>query len=725
MSARAKFTETGRLAAWDRLRRQPLERLNRARWARALRDGMVWLLPYFMLWSAALLAGELLRIRESTQALAALLQAMATILRDLMPLVIWGTMGAMAALQHGLPRTPVAFVCVACGAMSQFALQREFGTSVMAWHVTVAMLAPFALVWLIEWFEQQHWARLAPQSSMAGRNVVDSLNLVLPSLVAIVVCTVAALAAAHGIHWVLQRLPELPIPVHSPEWSAMLYVWGNSVLWFFGIHGYYALLPLLDNLPTVSSTPSQLLSQTFLGTFVFIGGSGSTFSLIVALLWRSRYRPYRIVAFGSLVPALINVNELLLFGLPVILNPTLLLPFVLAPTANLILALLATDAGWVSLAVTNVPFNSPVPFNAMLATGGDWHAIALQLTNVTVGALIYAPFISRRETRAHGLADTRQHAGAPALQALDTDYVQRREEANHAMDDPVRRLNERDSEALFKRRWADRGITDFDFELFFQPKVDPSRGQVTGCEALLRLHDGQGKQVEPGRFLPELERAGLLKDVDLWVMHAAVRQIAQWQEAGITVLPIAVNVSADSLMDLRAVARLADEARKASGLICVELTEGALLSDQQVVVQALDSLRGAGCRVDIDDFGTGYSALSYLHRFQVDGIKIDRSFTTALQHERGRVVFAELCAMAARLHLYLTIEGLEEAWQLSHLPRDVPLAVQGFYYAPPLRAQQYLAFIQQPIKDPLAWTSHPSLPRGAPGVTSPSQETGE
>jgi len=312
--------------------------------------------------------------------------------------------------------------------------------------------------------------------------------------------------------------------------------------------------------------------------------------------------------------------------------------------------------------------------------------VLLQVANVALGAVIYWPFVARWVRQAG------TPVAVPPLHAIDTEYSRRAEEASFRMDDPVRELNE---SAAAATRLNDRlrALDDHDFVLYYQPKVNPQTGQVMGSEALLRLVSSTGAIVSPGAFLPDLERAGLMKDVDQWVARAAAEQLERWRQSGEVLLPVSVNVSADTLMDLQAVHQLAREVSRQPGLIDLELTEGAFLSDQQIVSQALEALGAAGARLDIDDFGTGFSSLSYLYRFKVDGIKIDRSFTSALAYVRGREVFSQLCAMARRLNLRLVVEGVEEAWQLRHLPEDVNVSVQGFLFARPMPADQFQAYV--------------------------------
>ncbi len=655
--------------------------------ARAIRDGMLWLLPYLMIWTAVLIVDESLQHMAPEAAEASRWGAIATALRELLPLAIWGSIGAVRAIQWYLPRAAVAFACVAYGLLVQQLLARH-GEWARQFLIVFSVLGPVLLVPVIGRLRQLRWTRLSFQATQAGENVSEVLNLVIPTLLAAILLAVtveavgtaisAIPAGAGGLDWV-RGMPAVVVGV--------IYCVLNTALWGVGVHGYYALLPLFEVLP-VAPAAADPVTRSLLGAFVFLGGSGATASLIGALLLASRSRKHRMVAAASILPALFNINELLLFGLPLILNVRLYLPLLLAPLANLMVTYVVMRLGWVPPVSVDLPFNTPIGLNAFVGTEGSVSAILLQLCNLALGVAIYVPFVIAWERRAgRGVGN----AEAPILRALDTSFSRREEEAGFLLDDPV---------GVTQRKWLEKRMldarlmkyADLEFMLYYQPKVDPLSSRVTGCEALLRLVDGDGNIQLPGDFLNDLDKAGLSREVDEWVMQAAVAQLSDWLAAGREVPCVAVNVGVASLMDPATVSRLAGLAAPYPGRLVVEITEQALLADEAQVEWALGTLRAAGLKIHIDDFGTGYSSLSYLHRFDVDGIKIDRSFTISLHSERGRRVFSAMCGLAEQLGLSLVVEGLEDHWQLELLPVQSDLSVQGWYYAKALPPDAFLDY---------------------------------
>lgn len=659
-----------------------LNRWVQSHQARAVRDGMLWLVPYLMLWSSFVALAEWSRFQGWDHWLLQSVASTAFGLRELLPLAMWGAIGSMLALHWQLPRVAVASVCAAVGLLAaQMMHWRQPG--LLGLSVPLAMLGPLFLVPVMVHISRQLAPRWGHAGHAAGPNVGDVLALVLPAVLAtllfmsglaLLLVAVSALPAV-GLLEALRSAPTAFI--------ALLYGVLNSVLWFLGVHGYYMLLPLLELIPATANAQTAL-TPALLGAFVFIGGSGGTASLVLAILLLSGNRKHRLLAVVSLAPAAFNVNELLLFGLPLIMNRALFWPFLLVPAVNLGVLLLALSFGWVHGVGVNAPFNSPLFLNAMLVCQEPHAALALQCFNLALGAALYACFLRRYEGRLRTDA-------AITLKTLETCYARHREEAALKLDDPVSQAVSADADrrALKSRLQAwDQG----DLELHYQPKVNPATGRVTGCEALLRLNLGGGRVLCPSEFLEDLSRAGLMKSLDHWVLVSVIEQMNEWWEDGRPGLGVSVNLSVDTLADAPAMKSLVALIARCRGPLIFEITEQSLVSHEEQTRTAIESIRQAGARVHIDDFGTGYSSLSYLHRFDIDGIKIDRSFSQALDTERGRKVFANLCGLAQDLNLCLVVEGLEASWQLSHLPANPQLTVQGWIYAGALPPATFVAF---------------------------------
>jgi diguanylate cyclase (GGDEF)-like protein len=236
------------------------------------------------------------------------------------------------------------------------------------------------------------------------------------------------------------------------------------------------------------------------------------------------------------------------------------------------------------------------------------------------------------------------------------------------------------------------------FELHYQPKVDTRTGIVRSAEALIRwVHPNRGL-VSPAEFIPLAEECGLIGAIGEWVIREACRQARAWQDEGVPTLRISVNLSASQFRE----AGLVDSIRRALddvGLLAcyleVELTESAVMSDPEQSVAILEQLSAMGVLVSVDDFGTGYSSMSYLRRFPIDKLKIDRVFINeiASRAEDASIVRA-IVSLAHSLSLKVVAEGVETTAQLDFLKTAGCDEYQGYHYSRPLPADQFQRLIR-------------------------------
>lgn len=206
--------------------------------------------------------------------------------------------------------------------------------------------------------------------------------------------------------------------------------------------------------------------------------------------------------------------------------------------------------------------------------------------------------------------------------------------------------------------------------LAFQPIFAMTSGELVGFEALLRLHDGELGAISPAEFIPLAEEAGLIVDIGTWAMEEACRTAAQWPSH----LVVAVNLSPAQFQSGTLVATIR-RALQRHGLpayrLEIEITEGTLMADSELVRNHLRMLRDMGVGVALDDFGAGYSSLSYLCRYPISKLKIDRSFTAAMAGSTAaRNVLHAIVKLGHGLGLTVTAEGIETERQLAAL-RDM------------------------------------------------------
>ena len=247
--------------------------------------------------------------------------------------------------------------------------------------------------------------------------------------------------------------------------------------------------------------------------------------------------------------------------------------------------------------------------------------------------------------------------------------------------------------------------------LHFQPQFTVACRSVVGYEALLRWHRRGAAAVSPAEFIPLLEENGRIVAVGEWVLERACEQLARWRADGQTALRMAVNLSARQLSNrglVDCVRRCLMNYALPPECVELELTETVLMDDFSRASAILGDLRGLGVRLTLDDFGTGYSSLSYLSRFDVDCLKIDRSFIHQVDSDRERaLITSAIVTLGHHLGLEVVAEGVETNEQLAFLTTTNCDLVQGFLLGRPAEASQFGADASRPpaIREPLVRAS--------------------
>ena len=235
------------------------------------------------------------------------------------------------------------------------------------------------------------------------------------------------------------------------------------------------------------------------------------------------------------------------------------------------------------------------------------------------------------------------------------------------------------------------------FELHLQPQVALDNGRVVGAEALLRWTHPELGVIEPDRVIPIAEESGQILALGDWVLVRAIELMAQWKRDGMGGLRMAVNLSARQCHGRELLPRL-DALLASAGvdpaLLELEITESAAMHDPEHTRYLLRQLRERGVNVAIDDFGTGYSSLSYLKLFAIDRLKIDRGFVTDIESDpNDAAIVTATIGMAHAMGLAVLAEGVETAAQRNFLRLHRCDEAQGFFFARPMPAAQFRAFV--------------------------------
>jgi cellobiose PTS system EIIC component len=473
-----------------------------------------------------------------------------------------------------------------------------------------------------------------------------------------------------------------------------------QVLWLLGIHGPNLLFSLEDGvfvpalLANMHATlwhqfPPEIFTKTFFDCFTRIGGSGSTLCLIVAVLVAGRDGGTRRLCLFALIPAFCNVNEPLMFGIPLVLNPTYAVPFLVVPLVQTLTAYGATVAGWMPHTAIPLIWTTPALFSGYVATG-DVSGVVMQAFNLALGIAIYLPFV-RWSDRMR--ADQGQRAMTRLLHVAEATAPAQPERKCLGAAGPEGDLAET---LAYDLGYALRRGTGLYLE--YQPQIDTDTGRVVGVEALLRwLHPSFGRVPPPitvalAEDLDDVDRLGQ------FVLEETCARRAAWRGTADDTLVACINVTPRQLLE----ARFADDV-----IACIarhdlqprqielEITESTVLSPHTAALGAVQRLRAHGVRVAIDDFGMGHTSLRYLREFPVDTIKIDRSFTLAGSDDVNDHIVRSIVDLSRSLGITTVVEGVETSEQLDRFRALGCTVVQGYLFCRPITADACLAFIRR------------------------------
>lgn len=227
-------------------------------------------------------------------------------------------------------------------------------------------------------------------------------------------------------------------------------------------------------------------------------------------------------------------------------------------------------------------------------------------------------------------------------------------------------------------------LTNNEFLLYFQPKLDLQTGKITSCEALIRWQK-DGHLISPMSFIPIAEETGIIIPIGRWVIEQSCKILQEWQNKYNYSIPIAINVAPQQFADANLVSDIKQMALNYQiqpQLLEIEVTETSLMNDIELAINKLEQLKSAGFGIAVDDFGTGYSSLLYLQRLPITTIKIDRCFISNLPD--NNVIASTILMLGRQLNLTIVAEGVENKSQLDWLKKNKCQIGQGFYFSQPL-----------------------------------------
>ena len=453
--------------------------------------------------------------------------------------------------------------------------------------------------------------------------------------------------------------------MHNLFAAGGLYVLFVHLFWFVGIHGGSMLDSVLQNvlIPVGNGLGAGIFTETFFNAFVLMGGCGSTICLLLAVCIVGKDKNQRRIAHLAFFPSVFNINELVIFGLPVVYNPVFFIPFIIVP-------LLCSVTSSVAISLRFVP----TIFLSGFAATGSVRGCILQLFNVLIGTLCYIPFVRLSDTITGQKSES-------DIKNLYTVFRQFEEKGI-----PSSLLNRYDNCGTVARALASELKNDLvrkKISVFYQLQVDYS-GNLFGVETLLRWNRGGGSYLYPPLVIALAEEAGFIDDLGYYIFDRACADMECLVAMGIHGIVNSVNIIPPQLENPDFITRVTDIIDRhhiPHDMIEIEITEQLALTENSCVIQQLKKLEGSNISLAMDDFGMGHTSLLYLLKYKFDTVKLDGSLVKDLPDSRtSKDIISAIVTLGDQLAYSVIAEYVETVKQKEVLHSLGCDKYQGYLY---------------------------------------------
>ena len=641
-----------------------------------MRETFIAILPVYMIMSLLELGSTLFNYSNNPGSIYDIMQNILTPVRIALPYTVAALLGYNLARYKKVDPLVGALISGIsfCVVVAPVSLEQPL-VIVQAMSSIYSIVIPLFAIYLLRTVQRQGFALV--KDTVVSSLLTSSVNAIIPAIVTV-------LASSFVFHFVsVLVIRELGIPgdyiAQLPQIiQGCIRMFVVHVLWTLGIHGTYVYSTLMSVHDLNQTVSGNFTMGSLLNTFVLFGGAGGTLSMMLAMLLRRHAERDNLIPKISMPLQLFNINELLIFGYPIVFNPYLAIPFIIYPVVGFLLAYGIASLHLIPLAA-NVHWVLPVGINAYEAGGGSLLTILFQLLMLGVGTAIYYPFLGI-ESGASIRNKLKKIFSDEALQAATFDATEER----------YIHLQKRSLEVHKQATEAINLISSGTLELWYQPQICMKTMKVHGFEALLRLRMPNGKIIGPA-FIDKLQNAGYSDAVDNWVIKQALDDLRTWKQQGFEPR-VSLNLTADFLSSDDKVRALISKVETASVGLNLEMLESSFTDQFLHLADNVNNLRTRGFELAIDDFGTGYSNLSLLHQLGIDTVKLDKSLVTGDVNSRGARLYVELCRLLKAFDYKVVAEGVETDEQLALVRNCGVDVVQGWYFAaamPPKEAMNY------------------------------------
>lgn len=526
--------------------------------------------------------------------------------------------------------------------------------------------------------------RTSNKNDEIAQEITDAFNLIVPFILTSMISIALFISIDPMLDWVKDLMYGFFYTIGNDSFLfiRMLFI---HAFWSMGLHGVNTF-DLLVNSHLLTSVLTSLASQhsdstinyqtidfNFYNLFVLHGGAGSVLSLCIVLIIASSDKHAKRIGLISFPFVIFNISEILIFGLPIIFNRILLIPFFIVPIVNYLMAYMVYAGDMLNFSHMTPSWTTPIFLNSYLAGNGSWLGPAVQMVQLITGIAIYWYFVKK-----YTLAQSSSKSISRLITSLDLS-----EEIGKTGDQGFYKAQKKIIQAHTQLNDIIAILEKHKLEMFYQPKRHANGAKLQHFEGLLRIRLSP-TEIRGPFFLSTLEEAGFASVIDLWVCDAVKRDIDHWRSLDLHPI-ISINLHPDTVSNPSMIRMIGDKMKGYP--VDFEIIERGDVSTE-AVVKNITHLRSQGFKVALDDFGTGYSGFGVINNVPLDTLKIDKSLLDATSHAAGREVFQASIRLCKQLKMTSVVEGVETEAQMQYAIQSGIDYLQGYHTGRPMPSSE-------------------------------------
>lgn len=687
--------------------------INKNRVFRALRNGMVLLIPFILIRALALallylpITSWQIFLLNSGHGLYNLLGAVYQASQSYFSLLTAGALAFSFAREWKLKVFRIVLLdmtSVACFWIFSGGRIAYFGPSGIC---TAIFAAFFASVLFVKLNGYERFFKIASpppvlRIDMHLFDVLYTIPIMLVILLLAILVQAGILSVGGGLvlqeHLNAAALDLLALCPASQLFAAEVHTLLTQLPWFFGINGsalfsgsQAAFYSGISSLHAVDGMAPVLMNESFFNCFALLGGSGAILSLSISFLTFSTQKFSKLIAKLSLIPACFNVSEVAVFGLPLLGNPIFIVPFVLIPMANLAIAYFMTGLGLIPPTLHVVSWAVPPLLSGYAATGSISGAAA-QLFLLLIDLFLFEPFVKLYDRyRSSQTERLTRH-----LEKLHQWYEAKAERINPA------NFNDQQS-FIFTRLMNDledelKGPHKDTLFMVYQPQI-ASTGKIIGAEALLRWKHPDAGFIYPPLIITLAKRGGFLPKLEQFIFRDTCECIARLEKmlGKDANFKVSANITGESLLydglD-RSIRDIVQETKIDPHKLWIEITEQDTITLNEQTQSNLENLKAQGHQLIVDDFGMGQTSINYLQTGLFGMVKLDGSITRkVLTDQKSQQIVSSLTSLSRDMDMMTVAEYVDNVPQRDQLKTLGCDIFQGYLYSPPVSENKLVHLI--------------------------------